>query len=325
LWLKANCKQLPLRKTVGYLTSYIRETFSWKVYGYVALFLILTISLNFTLGIDDYIEYSFFGGPLGVLAFFVLYCLAYYGVAIPILFMVGRQEKLRSSEFWWKSALLIGIMAMRRANFLHLDWSLGGTTSYDDYVYSAYIVLQLNKTLFTIVPLILLKLLWDRRNVAGLYGLSFKRFDVKPYLWFLLGMVPLIAWASFQGDFQEAYPRFKPWQAMSAFGMGEAGMATGFEVAYGLNFVSLELLFRGAMILGMVHLLGKECVLPMVALYASIHFGKPLGECLGSIFGGYILGVFALYSKNIWGGTIIHIGVALFMEAGAYLQHYYNP
>ncbi|MDP6435740.1 MAG: hypothetical protein QGG46_00705 [Gammaproteobacteria bacterium] len=74
----------------------------------------------------------------------------------------------------------------------------------------------------------------------------------------------------------------------------------------------------------MVGLLGKDCILPMVALYTSIHFGKPLGECLGSIFGGYILGVIALYTRNIWGGTIIHIGVALTMELAAHLQHYFD-
>jgi membrane protease YdiL (CAAX protease family) len=44
------------------------------------------------------------------------------------------------------------------------------------------------------------------------------------------------------------------------------------------------------------------------------HFGKPLIETLSSFFGGYMLGVFALYSKNIWGGIILHIGTALFME-----------
>jgi len=58
----------------------------------------------------------------------------------------------------------------------------------------------------------------------------------------------------------------------------------------------------------------------MVAAYAVLHFGKPLGESIGSIFGGYILGIIALYSRNIWGGVFVHGGIALLMEIFAFLQ-----
>jgi len=42
----------------------------------------------------------------------------------------------------------------------------------------------------------------------------------------------------------------------------------------------------------------------MVVAYASIHFGKPLGETIPSVFGGYLLGVLALYTRSIWGGLL---------------------
>ena len=74
----------------------------------------------------------------------------------------------------------------------------------------------------------------------------------------------------------------------------------------------------------MVKLLGKEAVLPMVSMYAFLHFGKPLGETIGSVFGGYILGVIALKKEHIFGGFIIHVGVAYLMEITAFWQHYYN-
>ena len=52
----------------------------------------------------------------------------------------------------------------------------------------------------------------------------------------------------------------------------------------------------------------------------DLHFGKPLGECISSVFGGYILGVIALYSRNIWGGVVLHMGVAALMELAAFSQ-----
>lgn len=93
-----------------------------------------------------------------------------------------------------------------------------------------------------------------------------------------------------------------------------------FELAYGIDFIATELLFRGFLIIGMAHILGKDVILPMVVTYAFLHFGKPLGETIGSVFGGYILGIMALYSRNIWGGIAIHLGVAWLMELAAFLQ-----
>ena len=50
------------------------------------------------------------------------------------------------------------------------------------------------------------------------------------------------------------------------------------------------------------------------------HFGKPIPETLGSVFGAYVLGVIAMESRCILGGTAINAGVALLMNAAALLQ-----
>jgi hypothetical protein len=52
----------------------------------------------------------------------------------------------------------------------------------------------------------------------------------------------------------------------------------------------------------------------MIATYCFLHFGKPISESISSVFGGYILGLIALNSRNIWGGVFIHVGVAWLME-----------
>jgi membrane protease YdiL (CAAX protease family) len=60
----------------------------------------------------------------------------------------------------------------------------------------------------------------------------------------------------------------------------------------------------------------------MASFYCYIHFGKPLGETLGSIFGGYVLGVIAYRTGSIYGGILVHLGVAWLMELTAFLQKF---
>ena len=94
--------------------------------------------------------------------------------------------------------------------------------------------------------------------------------------------------------------------------------AVAYELVYIFDILFTELFFRGFLIIGFVALYGKDCVLPMVSLYAVLHFGKPATETISSVAGGYILGVIALYGRNIWGGFFVHGGIALFMELFAW-------
>jgi membrane protease YdiL (CAAX protease family) len=52
----------------------------------------------------------------------------------------------------------------------------------------------------------------------------------------------------------------------------------------------------------------------MIVPYCMIHYGKPLPETLGAIVAGLVLGTLALRTRSIWGGVLIHIGVALTMD-----------
>jgi membrane protease YdiL (CAAX protease family) len=92
-----------------------------------------------------------------------------------------------------------------------------------------------------------------------------------------------------------------------------------YEASYLFNFVSIEFFFRGFFILTFVRIFGPQIILPVACVYASIHFGKPFLESLGSIFGGYILGILTYKTENIWGGVVVHAGTALLMELFAWL------
>jgi membrane protease YdiL (CAAX protease family) len=82
----------------------------------------------------------------------------------------------------------------------------------------------------------------------------------------------------------------------------------------------VELCFRGFFVIGMSSILGREAVVPMAVFYCTIHFGKPGLEAVSSLFGGYILGAVTYQTRSIWGGVIVHMGLAWMMELAAYLS-----
>lgn len=144
-----------------------------------------------------------------------------------------------------------------------------------------------------------------------------KSTNLKPYLYLLLGMVPLVGFASLNADFLETYPIYQ-WFIGKEFELGftEIWHIALFELSYGLDFFSTEFFFRGIIIIGLGRIFGPAVILPMACFYVTIHFGKPLGETVSSFFGGIVLGVLAFRTESIWGGIIIHLGIAWLMELG---------
>lgn len=151
------------------------------------------------------------------------------------------------------------------------------------------------------------------------YGVNKKQHDLKPYFLMLVMMIPLIAAASTQADFLAMYPKLKN------IGYLQTDHNTGwykllYELSYGSDFFGIELFFRGFLVLGFIKWVGKDAIIPMAMFYCTIHFGKPLGECISSFFGGLILGVVVYHSRTIIGGFIVHVGIAWLMEVGGMLS-----
>ena len=144
-----------------------------------------------------------------------------------------------------------------------------------------------------------------------------KRFSVKPYLILLACMIPLIAFAGTQSDFLNTYPKVKNISFISSYVTNYWPYQLIYELSYGSDFFSIEFFFRGFLVLGFIRYAGKDAILPMAAFYCSIHFGKPLLECITSYFGGIILGVIVYRTKSIWGGLLMHLGIAWMMEVAA--------
>jgi membrane protease YdiL (CAAX protease family) len=153
-----------------------------------------------------------------------------------------------------------------------------------------------------------------------LYGLTPKRFDVKPYFALLLMMLPLIVSASFHPSFLRQYPMYLSTRAHLYLDVPEWVTVVVYEICYGIGFLCTEFFFRGFLVIGMISVLGRAAIVPMASVYCFLHFGKPMGEAISSIFGGYILGIVAYETRGIWGGVIVHVGIAWSMELVAFIQ-----
>lgn len=281
----------------------------------------MLIILNYQLDFERQYLNVYIGKPIAYLYFFLLYGGIYYTIVL-LQALLMRSRRCRQPQFWIKSAFFIAVLAFNAGSAFHYRW-LYGYDAIDPAIrtWLYYVLANAGSFFLFAVPLFVAWWIWDRKKGDGWYGLQRKGFYAGPYVILLLAMAPLIAWASFQPDFLATYPVYLSSEATGeATGLGKWGNTILFQLAYGLDFVTVELLFRGALIIGLSKLMGREVLLPMVAVYCALHFGKPMGEAISSIFGGYILGVIALYGRNIWGGAMIHIGVALGMEWAAIAQ-----
>lgn len=313
-------KQTSIKEIVQYMKSHFKEDYDPFVYGYTFLFLVITVTVNYWLDFEDAILDSYMDKPVGPLYFFLYFSFAYYGIAIPRSVFTGKGILLKKRDFWIKSSLFVLLISFASSFYFNYEWLDFLKGSYEQF-FIRKILVNLKGALFYIVPLLIIRNFFDK-NTPGLYGLATRGFKFKPYLFMLLIVFPIICLVSFLPDFLKQYPSFKPWLMIEVFSLKKWELTAIFEMAYAFNFIMVELIFRGALVIGMATVMGKDAILPMVATYAFLHFGKPLGETIGSVIGGYILGVIALYSRNILGGCLIHIGVAYLMEYMAMFQYY---
>lgn len=244
-----------------------------------------------------------------------LYVLVVWGGS---LWLVRRSFTSKPSRRDWLLFLLgAGIFAFRSVFQGHFDWLQANGTAWSrpDFYAAWYTIGQVVQMALVVPPLLLLHWWLKNRGEAGFAGL--KSTPVGGYLWLLLGALPLVAFAASQPSFANYYPLFArifPPDYM-AFQVGNDIVRVAiFELFYGLDFFSAEMFFRGFLVLAFVRWLGPAAILPMAVFYVTIHFGKPLGETISSFFGGYLLGIFAYYSRSIWGGVLVHIGLAWLME-----------
>src|SRR5262249_4389445 len=118
---------------------------------------------------------------------------------------------------------------------------------------------------------------------------------------------PIVLYASTMAGFRHTYPFYR------MANRSQLDLWT-WEGLYAVQFVALEIFFRGFILSGLRRALGSNAIFVMIVPYCMVHFGKPMPETLLAILAGLILGTLALRTKSIWGGVLIHIGVAMTMD-----------
>lgn len=300
-----------MKLSFSYFTTLIKSLNKWT-FLLTSIWVAVFITINFTIGIESRIQafpefYQRFSG------FFLLYLLL-FGIPYWIHFTNSRNFIPLTASFVWLfiSAPLLFALKMSHRNFAGIFLS---TNNYPWYEYGKWI---LNWPLNSLLLLLLVVFIWKWAQIEGpVAGLSTKKFSLKPYLILLGCMIPLIAFAGTQADFLHTYPKVKNISFLKDHVTSFWPYQLLYELSYGSDFFSIEFFFRGFLVLGFLRFAGKEAILPMAAFYCSIHFGKPLLECITSYFGGIILGVIVYRTKSIWGGLLIHLGIAWMMEVVA--------
>ena len=189
-----------------------------------------------------------------------------------------------------------------------------------EWPHSRYYFILADYPIRLLMVVIITWMLWKWISPAYPFmGLTFRNFEWKPYLILLACMVPLIAFASTRPDFLATYPKLKNLAFFTDTSPTPWLHKLLFEISYGIDFLTIEIFFRGFLILAFAHFMGKDAILPMAAFYCVIHFGKPLPECISSYFGGMLLGILVYKTHTIVGGIVVHLGIAWLMEAGGYI------
>lgn len=306
-----------MKRIWDYLKLHLREDFHPGHYAVVAVILAGGLYLNYTYDYEDAVL-GYKRGFDKVLHFFLLYAIAYYATTLSYLGFHKKLYVLVERDFWIKSLLALAVLSFDSAMpFLRdaINAWLPPATQYWVYKVSVNLI----SFVIIVVPILIFYRLYEREQ-KNHYGFNARQFNFSPYFIMLLIMIPVIVAASFNEGFQRQYPMYKPSGAHEYLGVAEWVTAGIYELAYGLDFVTVEFLFRGFLVIGLMSVVGRGTVLTMAVTYCFLHFGKPVGESVSSIFGGFILGVIAYETKSIWGGIILHIGIAWSMDLAAYVQ-----
>ena len=299
-----------MKSIVQYIRRYFSET-DKRILISVSAFTTVLVFINYHFGLDESIRKnnSF---VIKLIEWYAVFLIAF---AIPYLFTSFFKPGSFFKRRLFLILLLIAPLLFAVKLSLNFVFPIADDLNWNYYwnyiLYWPVLLLVFAATLF---------ILWRHFDKdQPFYGLTKKGLNWKPYLLMLLIMVPLIAAASTQPDFLAVYPKLKS--------IGGVYNATGiswwhkllFELSYGSDFISIELFFRGFLILAFIKWVGKDAILPMACFYCTIHFGKPLGECISSYFGGIILGVVVYHTRSIYGGLLVHLGIAWLMELGGYI------
>jgi hypothetical protein len=296
-----------MKEIIGFIKDYYRQI-NKPVLILCTLFMTVFVWLNYSKNIEYHAIMKMGLIPGHYLIYLAAFLFAY------ILSLVARKEKTFPDLLFIISMLVAPLIFSLKVS---MDTSFHYS---DDVNWNHY----WNETLYwppRLIVIVIILAFINRLLIKenSLYGLRAKKINWRPYFIMLLIMLPLIAAASTQPDFLVAYPRLNDVLPLPENADPGWLYKLIFELCYGSDFFVIELFFRGFLVIGFIKWAGKDAILPMACFYCTIHFGKPLGECISSYFGGLLLGIVSYHTRSIYGGLIVHLGIAWLMDIGGYI------
>lgn len=310
-----------MKKIIDYIKSAFKEDFNLLYYLITAILIITLFILNYKYDLRSNLIDIHFGTNYHYFAYSIFIATPYF-----LTFFIASLTKKdfsvwKNKNFWILSLVAMSILTLNGGSKnLIYEMTRELNFSYKYYDWASSVISNFHRLIVLIIPLALFYFLFDKKNSSKFYGFKISGFDYKPYLIMLLIMIPLIFAASFSSSFLKTYPLYKPGSLESSGELSSYITIGVFEFFYALRFIAVEHFFRGFLSLRIAEDIGYKILLPVTVTYAIWHFGKPMGEAIGSIFGAYILAIIAIRTKSIIGGILIHMGVALLMELAAHLQ-----
>ncbi len=302
-----------MRILFSYIKGHWSEDFRFSYYLLVLVFIGILLYFNYNLNLEKRYLDPAFGKPLHFFIILISFLIGYLGtLAIQRLYF--KKAFPADYRFWIALLFILCVEAHDMSFSFHR--TLARALPTDIFLLAIRTIKNMASVVTVLLPLYIFHQVTKSRT--RFYGLTRQGFDVRPYLVLCGIALTGIAISLVNNDLNSYYPTYKAHMG-DYFGEYEWMAVIVYEIFYSLDFVSVEMVFRGFLVIGLARWLGKEAIMPMVTVYCMLHFGKPLPEAISSIFGGYLLGILAYRSKSVLGGVMIHVSIALGMEFFAYI------
>ena len=296
----------------GDIIGFIKKDFLLSKYLFVTVLAVLIIIAQVKFNIYDIIIAPTYDSGTSMLRIPLIYIAVYFFVLIPSLAMHSELWRLQRWQVWVFPVILLAIDGAGQGFYGYMDWADKHGLGVKGKAYLQLVGSFMFRSVFIVLMLCIFRKLTDGR--FGLFGLKRSSKYLRVYALVYILLLPMFLLVSFTPQFLSFYPKMDIASFDGAMGWERWQLIGLFELFYANDFIGVEGMFRGALVIGMARWLGCRAVLPMALAYMCIHLGKPDLELCSSVIGGYILGILVWRTRHLWGGIIIHLGIAMFFE-----------
>ena len=297
---------------LGDLTAFVRKDFLWTKYLFAVGLALLIIIAQVEFHIYDIIIAPTYNNGTSMLRIPMIYIAVYFFVLITTLVMHRELWRLRRWQVWVFPVILLAIDGVGQGFYGYMRWADEYGVETRDKAYLQLVGSFMFRSVFIVLMLCMFCRLTDGH--FGLFGLKRSAKYLRVYALIYVLLLPMFLLVSFTPQFLSYYPKMYITNFDGALRWERWQLIGLFETFYANDFIGVEGMFRGALVIGLARWLGCRAVLPMALTYMCIHLGKPDLELCSSVIGGYILGILAWRTRHLWGGIIIHLGIAMFFE-----------